>query len=179
MAQCPTASFPFSPSPQNHQHFLKGTALEACPSLFFSFFPPSVPFIFSRGGSKRRGLWRRTEPDSVSPRSFLCFLLSETLLWKNSSTTSERCMFSYSSHRKLVPTCPPLTQCYPQASVINLTYPPSHECFLIILPDGFLSSLSVLSFLPSLPLTLGARPEVLNSILTWCLSPDSSFIHSH
>lgn len=36
MAQCPTASFPFSPSPQNHQHVLKGAALEACPSLFFS-----------------------------------------------------------------------------------------------------------------------------------------------
>lgn len=33
--------------------------------------------------------------------------------------------------------------------------------------------------IPCLPSTPGAGPEVLNSILTWCLSLDSSFIHSH
>lgn len=65
-----------------------------------------MPFIFSQGGSKRRGLWRRMEPDSVSTSSFLCCLclLAKLLLWKKSPYNS--CVlytvFSYCSHWKLV-----------------------------------------------------------------------------
>lgn len=124
-------------SPKTTSIFLRALLWRPVLPCFSFFSPPSVPFIFSRGGSKRRGLWRRMEPDSVSPRSFLCFLLSETLLWKNPITTSECWMFSCSSHRKLVPTCPPLTQCYPQANVIYLSYSPSHECFPIFYLMGF------------------------------------------
>lgn len=187
MVPCSTITRPFLPSPQNHPHFLKGTASDP-PSQVpvlpcFAFFSFNAFHFLPRWIKGKRSVEAYGTRLSVNKKLSLLYLLPCILL-SPLTTSVYSAVYSVTVVTEnwyiSLPQCSLLTPCCTQAnnvSILSFTSSSMH-------PDVFFSSPSLssryhLSLLPSLLPTLGAGPEVLNSVLTWCLSLDSSFIHSH
>lgn len=122
------------------------------PCFSFSTFP--APFIFSKADQREEfcgGVWNQTQCQQVafSPSLLFSVLFRKTPVLLLNATVRV------------------LTR--NQCTSLNL-----------LMLMFFLMSLFVrLSTICPIFLTLGAGPEVLNRVLTCCLSLDSSFIHPH
>lgn len=122
------------------------------PCFSFSTFP--APFIFSKADQREEfcgGVWNQTQCQQVA---FSPSLLSSVLFRKT----------------------PVLLL---NATVRVLTRNQCTSLNLLMLMFFLMSLFVRLSTICPIFLTLGAGPEVLNRVLTCCLSLDSSFIHPH